>query len=193
MEENPYQPPNFSDPPEIEGSSPRELEYRAFVGRNARYYLRKWSFAPDDSGSTRGFNWAAFLLSGLWIPYRKMYRATFIFYSILVGTSVLAELAAYAGVASENALSALDQFGGVIASVVCGIFGNAWYLAHAKREIAKIRDLSLDNQAYLKALAKRGGTNLPAAFGMFVLFIAAIFAVMFILAIVLDVTPLDAE
>ena len=112
MEENPYQPPNFSDPPEIEGSSPRELEYRAFVGRNARYYLRKWSFAPDDSGSTRGFNWAAFLLSGLWLPYRKMYRVTFIFYSILVGTSVLAELAAYAGVASENALSALDQVRG---------------------------------------------------------------------------------
>src|SRR6476620_7317947 len=63
-----------------------EQEARAFVGPNADYYCKHWF-----SGGT-GFNWAAFLLCGLWLPYRKMYVATTILYVAILSTAVACEI-----------------------------------------------------------------------------------------------------
>jgi Protein of unknown function (DUF2628). len=51
-------------------------EVRAFVQRNADYYLRKWSKTPDP-GKGIGWNWAAFFLPYFWLGYRKQYVALF--------------------------------------------------------------------------------------------------------------------
>src|SRR6266568_1355784 len=57
------------------GSSPDDGEARAFVGKNADYYLRNFSkftvtgtesFAPT-------WNWSAFGFTFVWMLYRKMY------------------------------------------------------------------------------------------------------------------------
>src|SRR5258707_862516 len=52
-------------------------ELRAFVGRRAVYYLAKWRGVLAGSGTETGFNLAAFFLSAIWLPYRKMYGITF--------------------------------------------------------------------------------------------------------------------
>jgi len=176
MEDNPYRAPEFADPLTI-GAPPSasEKEIRAFVGRNASYYLRKWPGGIDDSGRARGFNWAAFLLSGLWLPFRKMYRITVIVFGIFAVETILEEIAVAAGVASEQGLSAVGSLLGLVFSIICGMFGNAWYLAHAKREIARIRELGLDDDAYYEALARRGGTSLLASLGLFCLFLGLMF------------------
>jgi len=53
----------------------KDDEIAAFVGKKAGYYLEKWRPVLDgtgNAGNVTGFNWAACLLSGLWLPYRKM-------------------------------------------------------------------------------------------------------------------------
>ena len=42
MEDNPYRAPAFSEPSTASNSSLSEAEIRAFVGKKADYYLRKW-------------------------------------------------------------------------------------------------------------------------------------------------------
>ncbi|MBM3835412.1 MAG: DUF2628 domain-containing protein [Verrucomicrobia bacterium] len=42
--------------------------------------MRKWR--KRDSGWNRGINWAAFLFSGLWLHYRKMYVPAAIFLGV---------------------------------------------------------------------------------------------------------------
>src|SRR5437764_14418267 len=69
-----------------------EPELRAFVGSNASYYLRRWCPTMEGGGAGMGFNWAAFFLSGLWLPYRKMYLATAVLFGILVVTTILEEV-----------------------------------------------------------------------------------------------------
>jgi hypothetical protein len=79
--EGPIEPGGLANP--IDGESmtsddPSEAETRAAIGPKADLYLRKWQAIPGG-----GFNWAAFLLSGLWMSYRKMYRAAAILSGIV--------------------------------------------------------------------------------------------------------------
>ena len=100
--------PKFEEPSMRGDSSLTEAEVRAFVGPKAYYYLSKWSGAMDEYGRATGFKWPAFLISGIWIPYRKMYRNAFILFGIIVGMSVIEEIAAGAGLITENMVSAFD-------------------------------------------------------------------------------------
>jgi hypothetical protein len=180
MEDNPYRAPVFSEPPIAPASNLSEAEIRAFVGKKANYYLRKWPWSLEYDGRAKGFNWAAFLLSGLWLPYRKMYRTTLIFFAIIMGMTVVEEIVFAAGLVSESAATVYDRVTGLITPIVCGIFGNAWYLAHAKREIAQVRALGLKDEDYYPALARRGGTNAFAALGFLLLFAVVLFGIYFV-------------
>jgi Protein of unknown function (DUF2628) len=182
MEDNPYRAPVFSEPPTAPASTLSEAEIRAFVGKKAYYYLNKWPWSLDYIGRAKGFNWAAFLLSGFWLPHRKMYRTTFIFYSIMVGMTVVEEIVFAALSVSESAATVYDRVTGLIIPIVCGIFGNGWYLAHAKREIAQIRGLGLKDDDYYAALARRGGTNFFAAIGFLLLFAVVMFGIYLVAA-----------
>jgi hypothetical protein len=193
MDENPYQPPRFDELPKIgpdagpgvDASGLTEAEIRAFVGKNAGYYLRKWPSAKEQYGRARGFNWAAFLLSGLWLSYRKMYRITFLMFGILVVEEVLEEIAVTSGFANEKSLAVVGRTVGLIFSILCGAFGNAWYFAHARRAIGVIRGRDLPDEAYHEALARRGGTSVLATLGLLCLFIGVLFVVGFVIALTL--------
>ncbi len=182
MEDNPYQAPEFIEPLTLGGSSVSEKEIRAFVGRNAGYYLRKWPGALDGPGRAQGFNWAAFLLSMLWLPYRKMYRIAFLVCGIFAAEEVVGEIAVARGLVGEQQLLLFDRVAGLVFWILCGAFANAWYLAHTKREIARIRALDLQDDAYYAALARRGGTSLLGSFGIILLFIV----VMGVAAVAID-------
>jgi hypothetical protein len=47
--------------------------------------------------------------------------------------------------------------------MVCGGFGNAWYLSHTQEAITQVRGQELTGDVYLQALAKRGGTSIVAS------------------------------
>jgi hypothetical protein len=153
-----------------------EEEVRAFVGSNASYYLKKWWPALEGAGTagnTTGFNWAGLFLAGLWLPYRKMYRATLILWGILL-LETLAEDIIYVGfLGKPEAPGTLTSFVGIIAGMICGGFGNAWYLSHAQKTINEVREQGLTEDSYFNALARRGGTSIAASLGFLLLGIVA--------------------
>ena len=83
-------------------------------------------------------------------------------------------------------LNGLGNIVGLVFAIICGAFGNAWYLAHAKRQIARIRTLGLKDEAYFKALARRGGTNIFAAIVFFALYLVVVYALIIILVMLFD-------
>lgn len=188
MEPNPYQPPRFDEFPKIgPDSNPRsgtgatgltEDEIRAFVGKKADYYLDRWPGPGEQYARARGFNWAAFLLSLLWMPYRKMYRVAWGMFGVFAACSVLEEFAIARGLATEKSIEPVSRVVSIIFSIVCGSFANGWYLAHVQRQVTKIRQLDLEGDAYRAALARRGGTSFLACFGTLCLYTVAIIGVL---------------
>jgi uncharacterized protein DUF2628 len=159
-----------------------EQEVRAFVGPRADTYLKKWRAPLEGSGSGTGFNWAAFLLSGLWLPYRKMYLATTILFGIILIEAIAEEVVFVGILKMDDPPASLGPLVGILVGVVCGAFGNRWYLTHAQKAVAAVREQGLSEDAYLQALSKRGGTNALAALGFLLLF----FGVTALCLVVLD-------
>lgn len=163
-----------------------EQEIGAFVGPRAGYYLGKWWSALEsgsNAGNTTGFNWAAFLLSGLWLPYRKMYRATATFFGFVLLEMIFEDVVYVSILGRPEAPGSLGSALGMIAGFICGGFGNAWYLSHTQKTVAEVRSQGLEEEACLQELARRGGTSMASAFGALVGF----FVVAFISFLLLEV------
>lgn len=155
---------------------------RAFVGPKADYYLGKWRPSQAGPEHSTGFNWAAFLLSGLWLPYRKMYTITLILLGIILVESV-AEEVLFVGILGEpEPPLVLSRVIGLGVAVLCGAYGNRWYLAHARKAIAEVRAQGFDQQATHDRLAKRGGTSWLSP----VLTILAYIAVLLVVFLLMD-------
>jgi hypothetical protein len=150
---------------------PSEAETRAVVGPRADFYLRTWQ--ATERG---GFNWAAFLFSGLWMPYRKMYRATSILYGIIIAETVAEELVFVWWLGMPETPRAVERGVTVAVCWMCGGFGNSWYLAHVRRAVASARANVVDEAERLRWLERRGGTSVRAAIGFFVLLLAGLLA-----------------
>lgn len=162
-----------------------EQEVRAFVGSNAKYYLKAWRRALSGEGGASGFNLAAFFLVGLWLGYRKMYAAAFILYGIFLIVTVL-DLCLFAGMPKmEYSPSGLGRYTGLVAAIVTGVCGNGWYLSHTRRVVAEVRSRGLSEEDHLRTLAARGGTSVGAALGLFLLYLLAVIAVSFAFELVL--------
>jgi hypothetical protein len=69
---------------------PTDEELTAFVGTKADYYLPRWRASQQRLG---GFNFAAFFVSGFWLPYRKMYRTTLLFYGLVLAVCIVEDAA----------------------------------------------------------------------------------------------------
>jgi hypothetical protein len=137
-------------------------QLRAFVGRKADSYLGKWAPTLANPRRKPGFNFAAFFLSGLWMGYRKMYKAALIFYAALLFATIVFAVweASFPETSGAAVLDRMISFG---VALLCGFAGNSWYLAHAKRVIAQARSEGLEGEPLLRALSKRGGTSLLAS------------------------------
>lgn len=163
-----------------------EKELSAFVGPKADYYLQKWHLAVDGTGRVTGFNWPALIISGLWLPYRKMYRITWIFLGIILLEAILEKIL-YEGVLGQSeAPGDIGRFIAFVASIACGGFANEWYLSHARKSIEKIRSLGLPEETYFEVLAKQGGTNLAASLATLVFFLLGTFAALFLLELLMN-------
>ncbi len=139
--ENPYRPPAavrsaYGATADVQSQVD---ELRVFVGGKANYYLQKWAPRLQDPQAEVGMNWAAFFLTAMWMCYRKMYRVAFIFYGVTT-LVVVAQYVVFVTVMGLPAIPAgVGLIGNVAAAVICGLYGNAWYLAHAERLIAEAR------------------------------------------------------
>ncbi len=145
------------DDPEAISIEEKE-EFRAFVGPNwADFYYGALRRILTGKGVGASYNWAAFVLSGLWLPYRKMYLATVILYGVHFLMIIL-----HADKTPGLVYSGVS----LLISAICGAYGNRWYLSHAKRVIAVVGQRLLQRDIFLQTLANRGGTSLVSAIGV---------------------------
>lgn len=136
----------------------------AFVGPdNTGYYMQKYN-EMNMSNSKASWNWAAFLIAGPWMLYRKMYKNALIFFAIALVSNIVPFLGSMIS----------------LALVVCsGIFGNHLYFMHAESQINASHGMDeYQKQAYLRS---KGGTSVGAAIGIT---LAYVFVVCLIIGIV---------
>lgn len=147
--------PNIAEDSGTPPSDPDE-EAKVFVGRNAKYYLRKWgkSAAPEKAIS---WNWAAFFITVFWLGYRKQYGVIFLLAGIWLAIDLI-------DLTAELRLNDSSIGIGMALTMGFGIGGNALYYRYATKQIGKINRFSLDRPAKLKALADRGGTSWGGVF-----------------------------
>ena len=143
---------------------------RAFVQKNADYYLLKWKLMAENNSKT-SWNWASFFFVGFWMGYRKMYLYYTIYYILsflagIFGSILLLMSMAFIGKSlnlSEDILAAifiLFILLLVIANfVIFGIFGNYIYAMYVYNKLNKFSLLAKDKEN-LKLLAlSKGGTS----------------------------------
>ncbi len=171
---NPYASPEPASVELVHADLDTELgRLQVFVGSNVKYYMNHWATLLRNRKATGGFNWIAFFFSGLWLPYRKMYKLTLIFYAIMILETVLEELVFVFMLGEPETPAIVGRAVGLVASLVCGGYANRWYLSHARRHVAEVGSSGLEGNYLAEALAKRGGTSLVASLGLFALFIIA--------------------
>jgi hypothetical protein len=163
----PPSPPKFNSIKNL-----NEQEVGAFVRKEADYYLKKWQPILEGRSQWAGFNWAAFFLTGLWLAYRKMFKGAFIFYGIILIVSFLKWFYTFAFLFKPEppvALNILEGLVVLVAGIICGTFGNIWYLSRTRKEINEIRTQGLQEEAYFQSLSKSGGTSLGKSLGFIIL------------------------
>ena len=109
-----------------------KLEFRrAFVAgaknnqEKADVYEKK--FAKIDAGR-KSWNWCAFLVTSLWLLYRKMYKVFFILLAVTFAIeAILAGIETAADLSSTTS-SLLSSAMGIAVAVVMGFWGDKLYL-----------------------------------------------------------------
>ncbi len=161
--------------------SSEEQQLRAFVGEGAISYLKEWARLRVEGGYRGGFNWAAFFLTGLWLLYRKMYKLAAYFWGIVRAEMIIEDLV-FVGILREaRTPRGSSVLVGILTGLICGAYGNRWYLSHARKTTSDVRAQGLEPPAVCEALPKRGGTSPEAALGYGVLYTAIGGTVLFVL------------
>jgi hypothetical protein len=141
---------------------PTEYEVQAFVGPGASYYLACWQPALALEGRPRGFNLAACLFAGLWLPYRKLYVTAGLFFACLI---VLAFLERFFFLQVVG-LAHVPSWWLVVTAVALGVFlgarANALYWNKAREVIWRVRQQALPAEEHYRELARRGGRSVTA-------------------------------
>ena len=162
-------------------------EMAKYVGKNTQYYLMVFK-RIRSTGSSR-FSFAAFLLSGAYFLYRKMYLFGTIASLLILGLTIVEtmiqlspqyrelyyQLLSYAG--SANPLAGLtSQFStqelmflysplvvtllkGVV-MIFCGVKANRMYYRHCIKSIKKLKEQTTDSANINSKLEEKGGVNI---------------------------------
>jgi hypothetical protein len=136
----------------------------AYVGPRSNYYLRKWAARLEDPDGDVGINWAAFFVPSLWMAYRKMYLPVFVYFVAVFLLAAGKEVLFIFVLHQKAAPMLANLVFNVLTGLVCALYGNAWYLAQARRTISGLRAQGYQDQDLQFALARRGGTSVLAIF-----------------------------
>jgi hypothetical protein len=110
-----------------------------------------------------------------------MYLLTTIFFGIILLESTVEEVVFVGILGKPDTPAALDRLVGLAVAIICGAFGNRWYLSHTRKAVAEVRSQGLPEDAYLQALSRRGGTNIAASLGFLLLFLVTVVLILFLL------------
>ncbi|MEL1135500.1 DUF2628 domain-containing protein [Desulfitobacterium sp. THU1] len=122
---------------------------RLYIGKNADYYLRKWS-KKTAPGTALSWNMAAFLFSALWVGYRQMYA----YLVMLVGALLSADLIYIFVLKMEP-----DVRITILISCLMGAFGNALYYRFVQNKILQLKAQDLEFEEMKRRAATAGGPN----------------------------------
>jgi len=148
---------------------------KAFVQKNADYYLFKWKLMAKN-GSKTSWNWAAAFFGGwiyqLWFFYRKMFLYGILVYAVLTGLNLLIGGAAGLGLAAAGADEELvnlivipfSMLLTLAAILIFGFYGNYIYGKFVYENLKKLSLVAKDEEE-LKLLAiNKGGTSVGYIF-----------------------------
>ena len=121
-----------------------------FVKDNKEYYREKFTQMKNNNMPI-SWNWGAFLFSGFWFLYRKMYLPAAI---ILLTDTLMTNMTG----------SRLTTW---IISLLCGIFANYQYLDYCENRVSKINKLDCEEKQ--KRLSKQGGVSMISVIIGFIL------------------------
>ncbi len=152
---------------------PDEPAVRAFVGRNAQYYLDAWRPFLENRAPMPRLNWAGFFLGPFWLGYRKLFTPLAIYFAVIFATVMLEDFVILPRLGTDRLPRAADLVINLAFAVTVGKFANYWYWHRCEREIATTHAAGADHDTQLRSLAERGGTSWMWAFlGPALLFVA---------------------
>ncbi len=156
---NPYAATEFlsvpSARPTHEERSLQTGDLRAFVGKREEYYLTAWAPALKGYGQVTSFNWCAFFFTVMWMAYRKMYFFAFLYTGVGVLVSIIQEVVCSVYFGLPESPRFVDRIATLVFSLICGSFGNRWYLRHAQQQIAKIQSIGLAHEESQRRITSR--------------------------------------
>ncbi len=128
-------------------------EIMLFAGSNSRTYADAWE-SYRDSGEKLLTSWSttAFLLSIVWLAYRKLYVYAFACFVLVSGLTLWEPVFALAGLA--------------ICMAGIGLFGKSLYVRFADSRVKQIIASATDPDSYVQNLRLNGGVSGPAAFAV---------------------------
>ena len=176
-------------------------EMAKFVGKNTNYFLMVFNRVKQFGRSK--FNFGAFLFSGVYFLYRKMYLPGIIFSLLIIATNVLAtyirltpeyisasnEVISYinnrSAMSSYDALMITNKIWIIYAPelltwvrygimLFSGFLANRIYLGHCVKGIKKVKAQNQGENINDKLTAK-GGVNLPLALSFGIAIVVIIF------------------
>jgi len=158
-----------------------EEAIRAFVQKNADYYLAKWRVMAQKS-SKASWNWAAALFGGWfyqsWFFYRKMFLYGLAAFTLFSGVStslglLLGRALAGLGARGEVASATLTLVAVVLTLLpvaLMGLYGNYLY-----GKLKAMRERAGSEEELLQLAAARGGTSVLLVVGGFLVELLILF------------------
>ena len=130
-----------------------------------------------------GFNLAAFLVSLLWVGYRKMYGMVAILAIVIYVETVLEYVYFVGHLGMPEPPNILSGLVAIVIGAICGVCGNRWYFTHTKKVITDVRHKETEAEARKAALTKRGGTSWFGSLFAIVLITLGFVPVVFVLVL----------
>ena len=187
-----YDPMMGLSPEEEIAGGVTAAEASKFIGKNTPYFLMVFK-RMKEFGSGK-FSFSAFLFSGAYFLYRKMYVKGFIILALMIGLTVGSAYLMLSGdwIANYNALLSNVQKGNAVnmftaqgfsllapallsglrfvIMLVCGFTANRSYCRHMEKTIGEIKQNEAPGDV-MRTIEARGGVNLPMAVGFFAAFV----------------------
>lgn len=129
--------------------------YEAVIGEKSRgYYLTKFEALDQmPPGLKPGWNWAAFLVGGIWALYRKMYGWFFAFWGVELATQLAFKVFLKLG------SPGVGLFVFFVPWIAFSVYANALYHRNVKKKIAVAQFSIKDESQLIEHLRRKGGVH----------------------------------
>lgn len=138
----------------LEGElSEKEVDWQLFLGKEFDYYRPIWH--KIEQGHRVQFNIYAFIFSGTWAAYRKMYAVFFVLCFFNISLDYIPVLLGFSGIGTTLIPLILSWIG----FLLWGFFGNLIYYKSAIKKIAAIKAAQHSKSLEEQSIIKAGGTD----------------------------------